>query len=450
MQIQQNNISYREPLEFARNRNTAASRVVENTTPRAWRQLLPYIYIYNTLILLPIAILLSGRYYTATRMEDDNDAVDYWPYIVWCTFMSVPSTTSMSFVSLWALVGWENVRPIALHNIIAIGLCMVWEFVLDVFFGIYGVTLEAPLQFAILTIHIVNCRWVISHRRKENNERITSLEYVDDIDKNSVPWSTIILTLPLTFAIAGTILFRWFFFNVFLNLETNELRTAFVSIGLPTATVFLNIFARLLTYRIVVNEDNGTSWTQMAALQLLLATVGRTMASALNSAGSSLVATTVLGLIEIVSRITIKHRDSFMIYLHTCEWPEPEYWATPRKQRVLADTIIVEMIAELAAISFANMLVLIVNVWHFEVDPGEAFSAFIFNWSMQMMVEAVSDAISVMVEERWAGLRLVVAWHAGWKRMCIYIAYLIGSAGVWFAHHLMTSLLIPSLDQRNT
>ena len=327
---------------------------------------------------------------------------------------TISTLIAMIFLYAWFLMGMLFLfRPYQLNGVKR--KCALVAFFLFCLDGLYRLALQifhishSKLStFQILplnAIFFISVMWqlyfIVNHFRALTNGRRVYL------------FLKMIMPSFFTFAIGiflTTFVYRWY-------NNVNDKGKYMIALFSPLTGVVFKVISRICVQRLWNITHPGYSYVLLVPSYFGLAITFRILQADLDSLKSIATIGIIHGSAEVIERSAIVFID------HLCNviWKRSSapwgHFRTPRRERLMADIVIISMLYEAAAIVCVNSVWLLYQWVYIEGDfPLDLFVEFALRTSIALVIEWFFSSVSLTIVTRYQNMAAMAVWRKRWKR----------------------------------
>ena len=217
------------------------------------------------------------------------------------------------------------------------------------------------------------------------------------------------LTFVLGILIA-TFIYPWY-------KNENEKGKFLIALFSPLTGVIFKVVSRICVQRLWNITHPGYSYVLLVPSYFGLAINFRVMQADLDSLKSIATVGIIHGSVEVIERSAIVFID------HICHmiWKRSSapwgHFRTPRRERLMADIVIISMLYEAAAIESVNSIWFLYQCVYIEGDfPLHLFVEFALRTSIALVIEWFFSSVSLAIVTRYQNMAAMAVWRKRWKR----------------------------------
>ena len=222
------------------------------------------------------------------------------------------------------------------------------------------------------------------------------------------------------------------------NKEKKEQRKLLIALFSPFLGLVLKAISRICVQRLWNITHPGYSYVLLAQLYLISAVMFRALQADLQSLPYIVVLGIVHGAAEVIERSTI------VVIDHICHllWKKtPAPWGgfrTPRRERLLADIVIMSMLFEATAIVSVNGFLRLYQLIFLETSSvSSVLKEFFLATSVQLIIEWFFTSVSLAIETRYQNMAVMAVWRRQWKRHILVAIITVLPIAVWTSVNIL-------------
>ena len=223
------------------------------------------------------------------------------------------------------------------------------------------------------------------------------------------------MILPSFLTIVLAILITTFIYPWYKN--ENEKGKFLIALFSPLTGVIFKVVSRICVQRLWNITHPGYSYVLLVHWYFGSAIAFRVLQADLDSLKSIATVGIIHGSVEVIERSAIAFID------HICHmiWKRSLFpWGhfrTPRRERLMADIVIISMLSEAAAIVSVNGVWFLYQWVYIEGDfPLHVFVEFAFRTSIALVIEWFFSSVSLAIVTRYQNMAAMAVWRKRWKR----------------------------------
>ena len=238
------------------------------------------------------------------------------------------------------------------------------------------------------------------------------------------------LTIVLGFLIT-TFIYPWY-------ENESEKGKFLIALFSPLTGVMFKVVSRICVQRLWNITHPGYSYVLLVPSYFGLALNFRIMQADLDSLKSMATVGIIHGSVEVIERSAIVFID------HICHmiWKRSSapwgHFRTPRRERLMADIVIISMLSEAAAIVSVNSIWFLYQWVYIERDfPLHLFVEFALRTSIALVIEWFFSSVSLAIVTRYQNMAAMAVWRKRWKRHILVMLVNTVPLGVWTCKYLL-------------
>ena len=199
--------------------------------------------------------------------------------------------------------------------------------------------------------------------------------------------------------------------------DANDKEKYFIALFSPLAGVVFKVISRICVQRLWNVTHPGYSYVLLVPSYFFIAITFRLLQADLDSLKSIATIGIIHGSAEVIERSAIVFID------HICHmiWKRSSapwgHFRTPRRERLMADIVIISMLYEAAAIVCVNSVWFLYQWVYIEDDfPLHLFVEFALRTSIALAIEWFFSSVSLTIVTRYQNMAAMAVWRKRWKR----------------------------------
>ena len=279
-----------------------------------------------------------------------------------------------------------------------------------------------PLNAIFLISVIWQLYFLVNHFRTLSKGR-----RVDSFLKMILPS---FLTIVLGFLIT-TFIYPWY-------KNENDKGKFLIALFSPLTGVIFKVVSRICVQRLWNITHPGYSYVLLVPSYFGLAINFRVLQADLDSLKSIATIGIIHGSAEVFERSAIVFID------HICHmiWKRSSapwgHFRTPRRERLMADIVIISMLYEAAAIVSVNSVWFLYQWVYIEGDfPLHLFVEFALRTSIALVIEWFFSSVSLAIVTRYQNMAAMAVWRKRWKRHMLVALVNTVPLGVWTCKYVL-------------
>ncbi|XP_067025037.1 uncharacterized protein [Acropora muricata] len=197
----------------------------------------------------------------------------------------------------------------------------------------------------------------------------------------------------------------------------------------------------------LVEADTAMAWKRLRPSALATVSITfRVLQADLDSLKSIATIGIIHGSAEVIERSAIVFID------HICHriWKRSSvdwgHFRTPRRERLMADIVIISMLYEAAAIVCVNSVWFLYQWVYIEGDfPLHLFVEFAWRTSIALVIEWFFSSVSLTIVTRYQNMAAMAVWRKRWKRHIIVALVNTVPLALWTSKYLL-QIISPRFD----
>ncbi|XP_074609734.1 uncharacterized protein LOC141863931 [Acropora palmata] len=239
--------------------------------------------------------------------------------------------------------------------------------------------------------------------------------------------------------LTATFIYLWY------NNE-NDKGKYMIALFSPLAGVIFKVISRICVQRLWNITHPGYSYVLLIPLYFGLAINFRALQADLDSLKSIATIGIIHGSVEVIERSAIVFID------HICNviWRRSRapwgHFRTPRRERLMADIVIISMLYEAAAVVSVNMVWFLYQWVYIEGDfPLHVFVEFALRTSIALVIEWFFSSVSLTIVTRYQNMAAMAVWRKRWKRHILVALVNTVPLALWTSKYLL-QIISPRFD----
>ena len=246
----------------------------------------------------------------------------------------------------------------------------------------------------------------------------------------------LIMILPSFFSFLLGILITTFIYPWYNNV--NDKGKYMIALFSPLTGVVFKAISRICVQRLWNITHPGYSYVLLVPSYFGLAINFRVLQADLDSLKSIATIGIIHGSAEVIERSAIVFID------HICNviWKRSSapwgHFRTPRRERLMADIVIISMLYEAAAIVCVNSVWFLYQWVYIEGDfPLHLFVEFALRTSIALVIEWFFSSVSLTIVTRYQNMAAMAVWRKRWKRHILVALVNSVPLALWLSKYLM-------------
>ncbi|XP_015779977.1 PREDICTED: uncharacterized protein LOC107357851 [Acropora digitifera] len=242
------------------------------------------------------------------------------------------------------------------------------------------------------------------------------------------------IIMPSSFSYVLGILTATFIYLWYNN--ENDKGKYMIALFSPLAGVIFKVISRICVQRLWNITHPGYSYVLLVPSYFGLAINFRVLQADLDSLKSIATIGIIHGSVEVIER-------SAMVFIdHICNmiWKRSSapwgHFRTPRRERLMADIVIISMLYEAAAIVCVNSVWFLYQWVYIEGDfPLHLFVKFGLKTSIALVIEWFFSSVSLTIVTRYQNMAAMAVWRRRWKRHILVALVNTVPLAIWLSRH---------------
>ncbi|XP_044182372.1 uncharacterized protein LOC122963120 [Acropora millepora] len=227
-----------------------------------------------------------------------------------------------------------------------------------------------------------------------------------------------------------TVIYLWY------NNE-NDKGKYMIALFSPLAGVIFKVISRICVQSLNITHP-GYSYVLLVPSYFFIAITFRILQADLDSVQSIATIGIIHGSAEVIERSAIVFID------HICNviWRRSRapwgHFRTPRRERLMADIVIISMLYEAAAIVCVNSAWFLYQWVYIEGDfPLHLFVEFTLRTSIALVIEWFFSSVSLTIVTRYQNMAAMAVWRKRWKRHILVALVNTVPLALWTSKYLL-------------
>ena len=244
------------------------------------------------------------------------------------------------------------------------------------------------------------------------------------------------LITPYCFNLFSGIFIKSFIYPMY-NKQT-EHGKLLIALFSPLFAVIFKVILRLCTQRLKKITHPGYSYVLLVPLYFGSAIMFRVMQAELENLKYIAVLGIIHGVIEVIERsamVFIDHICHVILKRRSAPWGS---FRTPRRERLMADIVIISMLSESTAIVCVNGLL---NVYQFiylqNTSSSTLLQKFVIHTSVPLVIEWFFTGVSLAIETCCQNIAVMAVWRKRWKRHFVVVIINLVPLAIWTTTNLL-------------
>ena len=244
------------------------------------------------------------------------------------------------------------------------------------------------------------------------------------------------MIMPSFFAFVLGILITTFIYPWYNNV--NDKGKYLITLFSPLTGVIFKVISRICVQRLWNITHPGYSYVLLVPWYFGFAINFRVLQADLDSLKSIATIGIIHGSAEVIERSAIVFID------HICHviWKRSSvpwgHFRTPRRERLMADIVIISMLYEAAAIVCVNGAWFLYQWVYIEGDfPLRLFVEFALRTSIALVIEWFFSSVSLTIVTRYQNMAAMAVWRKRWKRHILVALVNTVPLALWLSRHIL-------------
>ncbi|XP_067025271.1 uncharacterized protein [Acropora muricata] len=249
----------------------------------------------------------------------------------------------------------------------------------------------------------------------------------------------LIMILPTFLTFVLGILITTFIYPWYNNV--NDKGKYMIALFSPLAGVIFKVISRICVQSLWNITHPGYSYVLLVPWYFFIAITFRILQADLDSLKSIATIGIIHGSAEVIERSAIVFID------HICHmiWKRSSapwgHFRTPRRERLMADIVIISMLYEAAAIVCVNSVWFLYQWVYIEGDfPLHLFVEFALRTSIALVIEWFFSSVSLTIVTRYQNMAAMAVWRKRWKRHILVALVNTVPLALWLSKYLFQIL----------
>ena len=206
----------------------------------------------------------------------------------------------------------------------------------------------------------------------------------------------------------------------------------------PLFAAIFKVILRLCTQRLKKITHPGYSYVLLVPLYFGSAIMFRVMQAELENLKYIAVLGIIHGAVEVLERsamVFIDHICHVILKRRSAPWGS---FRTPRRERLMADIVIISMLSESTAIVCVNGLL---NVYQFiylqNTSSSTLLQKFVIHTSVPLVIEWFFTGVSLAIETCCQNIAVMAVWRKRWKRHFVVVIINLVPLAIWTTTNLL-------------
>ena len=226
--------------------------------------------------------------------------------------------------------------------------------------------------------------------------------------------------------------------SLFIKLTTPICFPFFIALFSPLFVVIFKVILRLCTQRLKKITHPGYSYVLLVPLYFGSAIMFRVMQAELENLKYIAVLGIIHGAVEVVERsamVFIDHICHVILKRRSAPWGS---FRTPRRERLMADIVIISMLSESTAIVCVNGLLYVYQFIYLQnTSLLKLLQEFVIRTSVPLVIEWFFTGVSLAIETRFQNIAVMAVWGKRWKRHFLVVIINLVPLAIWTTTNLL-------------
>ena len=244
------------------------------------------------------------------------------------------------------------------------------------------------------------------------------------------------LITPYCFSLFSGVFIKSFIYPMY-NKQT-EHGKLLIALFSPLFAAIFKVILRLCTQRLKKITHPGYSYVLLVPLYFGSAIMFRVMQAELENLKYIAVLGIIHGAVEVLERsamVFIDHICHVILKRRSAPWGS---FRTPRRERLMADIVIISMLSESTAIVCVNGLL---NVYQFiylqNTSSSTLLQKFVIHTSVPLVIEWFFTGVSLAIETCCQNIAVMAVWRKRWKRHFVVVIINLVPLAIWTTTNLL-------------
>ena len=206
----------------------------------------------------------------------------------------------------------------------------------------------------------------------------------------------------------------------------------------PLSEVVFKVILRFCTQRLKKIVHPGYSYVLLVPLYFGSVVMFRVMQAELENLKFIAVLGIIHGAIEVLERsamVFIDHICHVILKRKSAPWGS---YRTPRRERLMADIVIISMLSESTAIVCVNGLLYVYQFIYLQnTSLLKLLQEFVIHTSVPLVIEWFFTGVSLAIETRFQNIAVMAVWRKRWKRHILVAMTNLVPLVIWTTANLL-------------
>ena len=220
--------------------------------------------------------------------------------------------------------------------------------------------------------------------------------------------------------------------------KQNEHGKLLIALFSPLFGALYKVILRLCTQRLKKITHPGYSYVLLVPLYFGSAIMFRVMQAELENLKYIAVLGIIHGAVEVVERsamVFIDHICHVILKRRSAPWGS---FRTPRRERLMADIVIISMLSESTAIVCVNGLLYVYQFIYLQnISLLKLLQEFVIRTSVPLVIEWFFTGVSLAIETRFQNIAVMAVWRKRWKRHFVVVIINLIPLAIWTTTNLL-------------
>ena len=243
------------------------------------------------------------------------------------------------------------------------------------------------------------------------------------------------LITPYCFNLFSGIFIKSFIYPMY-NKQT-EHGKLLIALFSPLFVVVFKVILRLCAQRLKKIVHPGYSYTLLAPMYFGSAIMFRAMQAELDNLSFIAVLGIIHGAVEVLERSTMVFIDHICHVILKRRSAPLGSLRTPRRERLMADIVIISMLSESTAIVCVNGLLYVYQfIYLRNTSLLKLLQKFAIHTSVPLVIEWFFTGVSLAIQTRFQNIAVMAIWRKRWKRHILVAITNLVPLAIWMTANL--------------
>ncbi|XP_074609697.1 uncharacterized protein LOC141863896 [Acropora palmata] len=220
--------------------------------------------------------------------------------------------------------------------------------------------------------------------------------------------------------------------------DANDKGKYMIALFSPLIGVIFKAISRICVQRLWNITHPGYSYVLLVPSYFGLAINFRVLQADLDSLKSIAIIGIIHGSAEVIERSAVVFIDHICNVIWKRSSAPRGHFRTPRRERLMADIVIISMLYEAAAIVCVNSVWFLYQWVYIEGDfPLHLFVEFALRTSIALVIEWFFSCVSLTIVTRYQNMAAMAVWRKRWKRHILVALVTSVPLAVWIGTYLL-------------